>query len=173
MDDVEPHATTRESGQIAGGSGPYDGVWYEAGRPVRLWIEARDCFDNAHETAIDPAPFSIKVIHRSGGRLAAPTASVRAANCSGSGAHCGLCCASYGRLPRKGRCGGAKGASGEWELYGSPYNLRIVPGPTRLPIDSCGPGLSSFDASALYSLSTLPLATCMATLVRRAATALR
>ena len=149
--DAEPPeaASIAQSGATHGGGGD-DGTWYEgAGRPVRLWVEARDCFDNAHETAIDPAPFKILVLPRGSTRSVSPAATVRAASRGGSGAYTAdFVLPQTGDYLVKVVAELKPGASGEGgELLGSPYPLKIVPGPTSaFQSTAAGPGLSSVDA---------------------------
>ena len=127
-----------------------DGAWLEgAGRPVRLWVEARDAHDNPHETAIDPAPFRIVVTRKGDGKLAAPAAVVRAASRGGSGAYTAdFVLPSTGDYLVRAFAEVATGASGEaGELRGSPYPLRIVAGPTSaFQCTASGAGLSSAHA---------------------------
>ena len=73
---VRPGPLSGPASKVFGPSCP-DGEpetrWCEgAGRPVRLWIEARDAFGNPHEVALSPVPFSISVAKKgSPGRVIA------------------------------------------------------------------------------------------------------
>ena len=132
----------------------HDGAWVEgAGRPVRLWIEARDAYDNAHETALTPAPFRISVHPKHGASsrslLLPPAAVVRAASRGGQGAYTAdLVLPATGEYLVKVAAELAEGQTGEGgELLGSPYPLRIVAGPTSAPRCTAeGGGLSSSEA---------------------------
>ena len=127
-----------------------DGIWREgAGRPVRLWVEARDAFDNAHEMAIEPSPFAIRVVRKGGSAYnAAPTAIVRAASRGGAGAYT----ADF-TLPETGdyavyvTATAAGEGSESGPLLGSPYPLRIVAGPTSaFQSNAMGGGLDATQA---------------------------
>ena len=127
-----------------------DGAWVEgAGRPVRLWLEARDRHDNVHESAIEPAPFVISVHKRSGARIVLPAAAavVRAASRGGQGAYTAdLVLPNTGDYLVKVVADAVAGGEGG-ELLGSPYPLRIVAGPTSaFQCTAAGPGLSSLEA---------------------------
>ena len=145
---------TAPNGGVDGdGAGGNDGAWVEgAGRPVRLWIEARDAFDNPHETALEPAPFRLTVHPKNpsaSAPLQPPTAVVRAASRGGHGAYTAdLIIPTTGEYLVRAVAvlePGQPGVGGE--LLGSPYPLRIVAGPTSAPRCTAeGPGLSSIAA---------------------------
>ena len=65
---VRPGPLSAAASKVFGPScpdGEPDNKWCEgAGRPVRLWIEARDAFGNPHEVALAPVPFAISVAKR-------------------------------------------------------------------------------------------------------------
>ena len=150
MDADEPSsaATVWTSGAVAAGGGA-EGVWHEgAGRPVRLWVEARDCHDNAHETAIQPTPFSIRVIKRGSGILASPYAIVKAGSRGGTGAYTAdFVLPHTGEYLVKVVAEVADGEGEGGELLGSPYPLKIIAGPTSaFKSTATGPGLSSLAA---------------------------
>ena len=139
------------------GDGPVD-TWSEgAGKPVRLWIEARDRHSNPHETAIDPSPFAIAVRRVGVAGHKALVATVRAANKGGTGAYTAdLVLGQTGdylvsvvaELPA-----GAPGEPGE--LLGSPYHLSIRAGPTSAyHCTAAGPGLDS-DAARVGRLMSV------------------
>ena len=65
---VRPGPLSAAASKVFGPScsdGEPENKWCEgAGRPVRLWIEARDTFGNPHEVALAPVPFAISVAKR-------------------------------------------------------------------------------------------------------------
>ena len=129
--------------------------WCEgAGRPVRLWIEARDAFGNAHEVAMSPPPFAIALTKKGDPREILAT--VTPANRGGSGAYTAdFTVADTGDYLVSVKGTPPVGISGvEGPLDGSPYLLSIQPGATSVFHSTAGgPGISGSSVGRLMWVS--------------------